>query len=93
MRIVPMSKYFPARRELGAMVEVLYIGTVWKQKRTAANVRTRRAVRFTVAHLNDGSPMANTFAANADAQSICLLAQLAVALPEATERFRDVPGA
>ena len=93
MRIVPMSEYFAARRQLGAMVEMLYIVTVWKQKRTAANIPTRRAVRFTVAHLNDGSPMANTFAANVDAQSIRLLAQLAVALPEAKQRFRDVPGA
>ena len=75
------------------MVKMLYIATAWKQKRAAANIPTRRDLRFTVAHLNDGSPMANTFAANADAQSIRLLAQLAVALPEATKRFRDVPGA
>ena len=75
MRVVSMSEYFAARRELGAVVELLYIATAWKQKRTAANVRTRRAMRFTIAHLNDGSPRASNFAANADAQSICLLAQ------------------
>ena len=72
---------------------MLFIVTIFKHKRTAANVPTRRAVRFTVAHLNDGSRMANTFAANVDAQSIRLLAQLAVALPGAVQRFRDVPGA
>ena len=49
------------------MVKMPHIATVWKLKRTAANVPTRRAVRFTVAHLNDGSPMASTFAANVDA--------------------------
>ena len=93
MRVAPMREYLEARRQLGARVEMLYIATVWKHKRTAANVPTRRAVSFTVAHLNDSSRMANTFAANADAQSVRLAAQLAVALPGAVQRFRDVPGA
>ena len=93
MRVAPMRKYLEARRQLGARVEMLNIATVWKHKRTAANVPTRQAVRFKVAHLNDGSPMANTFAANVDAQSVRLLAQLAMALPGAVQRFREFPGA
>ena len=87
LEIVPRARAGQARAKCGAAkAEVLSMVTVWCSKLDEDNKHLRRKLRFTVAHINNGDPMANMHSTGLDTETPRLLAQLQTLIPETCRR-------